>query len=94
MNKRAGPVDQSFVSLADFEKTGAVMHHPRGNVIKGNIVRVRGSRNIEVDESGPDAPKIVIHKEGDCIEGVEFVCPCGKSASLSFEYEEQTPPSV
>jgi hypothetical protein len=32
---------------------------------------------------------VVLHREGDVVTGAEFMCQCGRRATLSFEYEDK-----
>ena len=94
MSSDGGKDDLVFVNLSEFKNVGKPKQRARGNVIKGEAIRLHGQRQINVEDSGPDAPKIVVHKEGDRVDSVEVICPCGKSASLRFDYDQETPPSA
>ena len=94
MSSTDGKDEHLFVNLSEFENVGIPRQPARGNVIKGEAIRLHGRRQIRVEENGPGAPKIVVHKEGDRVESVEFVCPCGKNTSLRFDYDQETPPTA
>ncbi len=86
--------DSLFVNFSEYKSAADRVLRPRGNVIKGESIHIHGERRIRVEESESDAPKVVVHKEGDRVDSVEFICPCGKSTSLRFDYDQDLPPSA
>jgi hypothetical protein len=57
------------------------------NIIKARRVTVNGKRQVEVPAVGDDEPRVILHRDGEDIQRVEFVCTCGKTASLQIHYE-------
>jgi|WetSurMetagenome_2_1015567.scaffolds.fasta_scaffold891240_2 hypothetical protein len=81
--------DKEFTDLGEIEKISPTKQLHHGNVIKSNIIRLKGSKTIQVQAGTDDEPQIVIHRNGENIESVEFGCKCGRSSRLIFEYEDE-----
>jgi hypothetical protein len=81
-----GKGTEEFTELADFTLGGAELHAPgsRRNVLKRRQVMRRG-----VDDKSPDDPLLFVQRDGDRVTGVDFLCKCGRSASLRLEYDEE-----
>ena len=80
------PNNNTFVDLAAFERVQPTQQAPRGNMIKGSCVVTRGIQKIEVSEGIGEQPTVIVHKVGDVVESVEFVCKCGQTTILKMEY--------
>lgn len=61
----------------------------KGNLIKRNIALPAGIEEISVDSHGDGAPTVLIHRQGSEIESVEFVCGCGQTSTVKFEYSPE-----
>lgn len=61
----------------------------QGNILKGiNYQRLEfGPLQPSSPHSSSDEPKVIVHRSGDLIESIEFICTCGCSKSVSFNYE-------
>jgi hypothetical protein len=76
-----------FVDLASYRKVEPAPGGPYGNVIKAGCVALRGKQKIEVFPEAENKPVVLLRKDGDIVEGVEFVCRCGRSTAIQFDYE-------
>jgi hypothetical protein len=56
-----------------------------GNVIKSDAVTVKNGLKVSPVEDGE--PDILVHRDGDRIEKIEFTCKCGRSSAVSFDYD-------
>jgi hypothetical protein len=87
----SGTEMDSFTELAVFAVGGEEQHETssRRNVLKrGQFIR-RGVEEVSVDQKGPDDPLVFVQREGDHVTGIDFLCKCGRSASLRLEYDEE-----
>ncbi|NUN69451.1 MAG: hypothetical protein HUU02_07035 [Bacteroidetes bacterium] len=86
MNPLEQSTNNTFTELTEFtpQRSGAVQH-------SGNILRNRQFQAVRFDEFRPDAgalePKVVVHRNGDEIESIEFVCTCGCRKTVRFDYD-------
>jgi hypothetical protein len=78
----------TFIDLAAYGVISKGLRAFRGNIIKRQDVRVAGTRTIQVAETPPGDPAVHIHRNGDHVESIEFVCECGRTALISLEYSE------
>jgi hypothetical protein len=76
---------------ADFTPLGAYQGSFRqgvragGNVIKSEAVTVKDDLTVSPIEDGE--PDILVHRNGDRIEKIEFTCKCGRTSAVSFDYD-------
>jgi hypothetical protein len=78
---------KDFIDLLAADVRAKRHKSPLANVIKAGRVAVKGIRRVELPETGGDTPRIVLHREGEEVQRVEFVCKCGRTASLHIQYE-------
>ena len=78
-----------FTDLAEFRTLDAQPSAARGNIIKAHRVCIAGKQKIGIIESGNDQPTVLVHKDGDVVTGAEFLCTCGRRATIEFEYDEK-----
>jgi hypothetical protein len=83
--------EQGFTDLAEYRKVAPTGERiERGNVIKSHSVRLRGVEQIGVAMNEVKGqPSVHVHKEGDRVEWIEFLCSCGRNAKVRFEYEAE-----
>jgi hypothetical protein len=79
--------DSHFSDLGSFEAVKFQTFEKTGNVVKAHQVVSRGVRAIELHEGDEDHPSIVIHRDGEMIECLEFICKCGRGTSVKFQYD-------
>jgi hypothetical protein len=84
--KKPGSSSQ-FIDLASYRKIRPANGTHYGNVIKARSATLEGRKRIEVSPENADQPMVLLKKSGDVVEGVEFVCPCGRSTAIQFDYE-------
>ena len=77
----------NFTDLSSFEAIKVQRRKQTGNVIKGSGVVSGGAHAIELHESAGDHPSVVVHRNGDKVERIEFVCQCGRGTSVTLEYD-------
>jgi hypothetical protein len=78
-----------FVDLNAYENIRATSSHVRSSVIKSTVIKDAGVAKIEIIDGEKGSPAIQVQREGDKIKQIEFICPCGKSAHLDLEYDEE-----
>jgi hypothetical protein len=86
-----GKGTDEFTELADFRLEGAE-HQAQGsprNVLKRKQVLPGGVEEVGVDDKNPDDPLLFVQRDGNRVTGVDFLCKCGRSASLRLEYDEE-----
>jgi len=81
--------DAAFEDLGAFESVKVGSFTRAGNVIKGTHVVSSGSHSIELHECPDDHPSVVVHRSGDRIERIEFLCQCGRRTSVTLEYDAE-----
>lgn len=86
-----GKGTMEFTELADFSLGGAEPQAviSRKNVLKRSQVLRRGVEEVGVNENSPEDPLVFVQREGDLVTGVDFLCKCGRSASLRLTYDEE-----
>jgi hypothetical protein len=78
-------------SGSDFTPLGAYEGECRpggrgaGNVIKSKSVNVKDDHTVAPIEDGE--PDILVHRDGDRIEKIEFTCKCGRNSAVTFDYD-------
>ena len=77
-----------FMDLAEYRQADVPLR-TRGNIIKSTQVFLGGSQQIGQASGASDEPVILLHREGERITSAEFVCRCGRCATLSLEYEQE-----
>ena len=65
-------------------------NHRNGNLIKANEIKFLGKVKLEINEDKNDGVKIIIKKDSnDNIKEIKFICSCGETKSLLFDYPEE-----
>lgn len=86
MNPHEQSINSSFTPLAD-----APLQKSVPSASSGNILRNRQFQSVRFDElrseSDDPEPSVVVHRSGDEIESIEFVCRCGCSKTVRFDYD-------
>jgi hypothetical protein len=61
---------------------------------QGNILKDINFQRLELGQLQPTSPrssagepKVIVNRSGDLIESIEFICTCGCTKSVSFNYE-------
>jgi hypothetical protein len=86
-----GRQNEEFTELADFTAEGCHKNPPRltRNVVKRKQAVARGVQEVGMDEKHPDDPLVLLQRDGDTVTKVDFLCKCGRSASIRLEYDEE-----
>jgi hypothetical protein len=85
-----GKRSAEFTELAEFTIGGPdqpQLSHKR-NVIKSRQVVRKGVQEVGLNETNQEDPLLLVERDGDRVTGVEFLCKCGRSASLKLEYDD------
>jgi hypothetical protein len=78
---------EGFTDLSEFRKVGLPGSRAQTNVIKGMQIVLRGTEEVHRADHDPDQPDVLVHREGETIVSIDFVCSCGRSTSLRFQYD-------
>ncbi|GAB6281319.1 MAG: hypothetical protein STSR0008_00580 [Ignavibacterium sp.] len=66
------------------------LNHRNGNLIKANEIKFLGNVKLEINEDKNDGVKIILKKDSnDNIKEIKFICSCGETKSLLFDYPEE-----
>jgi hypothetical protein len=76
-----------FAALGSFEGIKVQQRAQAGNIIKASQVVSRGAHAIELHENPDNLSSVVIHRDGERVDRVEFVCICGRGTTLRLEYD-------
>jgi hypothetical protein len=62
-----------------------------GNIIKGDAQAKEVSASVprEPQESSHANPEVIVHKDGEIITSIEFICICGQKSEVRFDYSEE-----
>jgi hypothetical protein len=84
-NAQPGSGDRDFADLESFEAIRSQGGLQAGNVLKGAHVAPGEARAIEIHDESEDQPAIIVRREGDRVVGIEFICKCGCSTTVTLE---------
>ena len=91
MVQQGVPQGDEFTDLAAYKKVSMPGVRSDDNVIKRVHVVHSGVEEIHRDTQEEGSPDIVVHRDGDVVVGIDFVCKCGHSAGIRFAYDEEQP---
>jgi hypothetical protein len=77
----------NFVDLASY-KNANIPPQIRGNIIKARHVSIQNSVLVGTVQGTKNDPVILLHREGERVIAAEFVCKCGRTATLHLDYGE------
>ena len=91
MNQQNPSPTNEFVELSEFKGSAESEKNVQrsGNILKNASVEAIKFQHLESDANDFIEPTITINRNGDRIESIEFVCTCGKSKVLMFEYDAE-----
>lgn len=81
--------DNSFVELSSAQIPAQTVARSNSNIFKNiqvNSIQFDSFSNHSNTDCDPVA---TINKIGDKIESIEFICSCGKTKTLTFDYDEE-----
>jgi hypothetical protein len=58
------------------------------SILKAGTYHLAGCVVVAVEGCGTDAPVVNVHKSGTRIERADVACPCGRTSTIVFEYED------
>jgi hypothetical protein len=58
-----------------------------GNIIKSAAADSDATPSHAQAAVEHDKPQIIVHRKGDRIDRIEFVCVCGRSSEVVLEYD-------
>ena len=89
MGQQAAAQGEEFTDLSAYQRVKMPGIRSDDNVIKRVHVVHSGVEEIHRDTDDQGAPDIVVHREGDVVVAIDFVCKCGHSASIRLAYDEE-----
>lgn len=84
-----GMSNDQFMELSEFDAVRSKKQTLSGNVIKAHRVVTSGIQQINVADGAPGQPTVFVHRNGEDVESVEFVCSCGRTATVKFDYGDE-----
>jgi len=89
MNQQSPSSNSQFIGLTEFSAPSENTTRLSGNILKN--IQVAGFKfsDLQIDATCGDEPVVLVKREADVIQSIEFVCSCGKKKIVSFEYEEE-----
>jgi len=89
MNQSNQSSDNTFVELGSATITKQASARSGGNIFKNIQVNSVQFNSFTNKTKNDCEPKVNIHKDGDKIECIEFVCSCGNTKLLKFDYDAE-----
>lgn len=77
----------TFIDLASFQNVQATKRGSHAGILKADAVDVGSVKRIEVEANEAGQPGIILHRNGEIIESIEFVCVCGRNSEIRLEYD-------
>jgi hypothetical protein len=81
--------NSEFTDLLHFKRADPSPQGFSGTVIKAGHARCSGTHTVGVVDGEPHEPTILIHRQGEEVESIEFQCKCGRSATVQIHYAEE-----
>ncbi len=79
-----------FRDLGSIDRAHVVTGMTRGNIIRQtSIAHTPKDDPAAAEPSHSHAPEVVIHRNGELIESIEFICTCGQHAVVNLEYDDE-----
>ena len=76
-----------FVDLSRIDQVRSVEVHSRGSIIRETPDGTSAEPKMSAGDS--HAPEVVLHRSGDEVTSIEFVCSCGQHATVRIEYDDK-----
>jgi hypothetical protein len=89
MNQSNQSSDNSFVELGSAPLPTQTVPRSNSNIVKNIQVKSIQFGSFSSHSNKDCDPIVNINKSGDTIESIEFVCSCGKTKVLTFDYDEE-----
>ncbi|MCU0411799.1 MAG: hypothetical protein MUF82_04615 [Bacteroidetes bacterium] len=80
-----------FRDLGSIDRAHVVTGTTRGNLIRHTSIAPSSKADpaAATEPSHSHAPEVVIHRNGESIESIEFICTCGQHAVVNLEYDDE-----
>jgi hypothetical protein len=82
-------VQEEFKSFSINTRLQTAPSHRYGNIIKGESnleSQPSQDKPYNTESTSAPQPEIIIHKDGETIKSIEFVCTCGQKTEVRFDY--------
>jgi hypothetical protein len=79
----------SFVGLNTFNHINTSIGTAKSSLLKSSAVKHVGIAKIDVLEGKDAEPTVFVHRQGDAIVKIEFICSCGRSTHLDIEHADE-----
>ena len=81
-------MEPEFTDLGSFKHVRAAAKEHHSNVVKAGKTEQAGTQTIEVPETSGGQPQVIVRRENGIVDSIEFVCPCGQTTTIRFDYGE------
>ena len=79
--------NNQFINLNEYTISEESPVQFQSNVIKNLTVEAAKFNSLQIESNCVDEPTVVVRRNGDSIESIEFTCSCGNKKIVKFEYE-------
>ena len=90
------PINEHFSPLGSQLDRRSPIPSTRGNILKSYTrPQPMEDQDAPVSNTGcasdPEShePQIVVHRDGENITRIEYLCSCGRKSEISFEYDAE-----
>lgn len=87
MNQSNQSSDNTFVELGSAPMPKQTAPRSDSNIFKNIQANSIKFNSFSAQSTNECEPVVNIQKDGDKIESIEFVCSCGKTKLLTFDYD-------
>lgn len=88
MNQSNQQSGSTFVELGSAPLPKQTANRHEGNIFKNIQASSIQFSSFSENNQSECEPVVSIQRDGDKIESIEFVCSCGKSKTLTFDYDD------
>ncbi len=89
MNQFNQQSDSTFVELGSTSLPKQTTARSDGNIFKNIQASSVQFNSFSENKPSECEPVVTIQRDGDKIESIEFLCSCGKSKTLTFDYDDK-----
>lgn len=88
MNQHEQSTNSDFTELSEAPRVQSGVPSSAGNVLRNRQFQAVHFDELR-NESGKQEPNVNIRRNGDDIESIEFVCRCGCTKTVRFDYDAE-----
>lgn len=88
MNQLEQSTNSDFTELSDAPQVRSGVPSSAGNVLRNRQFQAVHFDELRT-ESGAHEPNVIIRRSGNDIESIEFVCRCGCTKTVRFDYDAE-----